>query len=73
MFYHGEQAIYWYGCPDSAHMSFHPSTLLLVTVIEEACKEGYRWFDLVGPNQHLKGVQHFKEGFASEPLRYNAY
>jgi len=27
----------------------------------------------MGPNQHLKGVQHFKDGFASQRLPYDVY
>lgn len=73
MLYHGEQAVYWQGSSHSAYMDAHPSPLLLITAIEAACREGFRWFDFMGPNQHLKGVQHFKEGFASGPLPYNAY
>jgi len=70
---HGAQAVYWHGVSDAAFASAHPSPLLLVSAIRRACEDGVRWFDFMGPNEHLKGVQHFKDGFASERLPYDAY
>jgi len=73
MLYHGKQAVYWHGVSDVAHSSLHPSPFLLITAMQDACANGFRWFDFMGPNQHLKGVQHFKDGFASQRVPYNAY
>lgn len=71
--YHGAQAICWHAVYHSEYFSAHAAPLLIVSAIENACKEGYRWFDLMGPNKHLKKVQHFKNGFATQRLPYNAY
>ena len=71
--YHGAQAIYWHGVSDATDTSVRPSPFLLVSAIQDACANGCRWFDLMGPNRHLKGVQHFKDGFAAQRIPYDAY
>jgi len=71
--YHGSQVICWHAVYHSGYFSAHAAPLLIISAIENACKEGYRWFDLMGPNKHLKKVQHFKDGFATQPLPYNSY
>lgn len=71
--YHGIQAVNWHAAYLSSNLSDHPSPFLTITAIKDACEKGYRWFDFMGPNNHLKGVQHFKDGFAAQPLPYNAY
>ena len=71
--YHGEHAVSWHGSSHSAYISSHPESLLVISAIESACSEGFRWFDHMGPNDHLKGVRRFKEGFASQTVPYNAY
>jgi hypothetical protein len=71
--YHGAQAVYWHGVSRRESASAHPSPFLLVSALREACEQGYRWFDFMGPNEHLKGVQHFKDGFAAQRLPYDAY
>lgn len=73
MVYHGAQAIYWHGVSHSSYLSAHPSPFLLISAINNACNEGYRWFDFMGPNKRQNAVQHFKDGFAIQKLPYNVY
>jgi len=72
MLYHGTQAIYWHGVSDAAHSRAHPRR----SCSSRRSKRLLRPVQLVrpdGPNQHLKGVQHFKDGFASQRLPYDVY
>lgn len=71
--YHGTQATYWHGVSADGETGVRPSPFLLIDAIQDACSNGFHWFDLMGPNEHLRGVQHFKDGFASQRLPYNAY
>ena len=71
--YHGNQTIYWHLAIHSKYYSAHAATFLAFTFIETACKEGYRWFDFMGPLSRAKGVQHFKDGFAIQKLPYNRF
>ena len=73
MVYHGTQSICWHAVYHSDHLSKHAAQLLVITAIENACKEGFRWFDLMGPNNRYKQLQHFKDGFATQLLPYDAY
>ena len=71
--HHGAQAIYWHGVSAQGPGAAHASPFLLASAIRDACSDGLGWFDLMGPNDHLKGVQHFKDGFATRRLPYDAY
>lgn len=63
--YHGEHADYWHGAVDSSAMIHYPVHLLIATAIEDACANGYRWFDF-NPSGGLEGVELFKRGFHPE-------
>jgi hypothetical protein len=72
VFYHNNHAVYWHGAVHSAYMTYHPAHLLVTTAIEEACREGFRWFDL-NPSGGLQGVEHFKSGFGAQRMSFYTY
>lgn len=71
--HHGTQTTYWHGASHAAHASAHPSPFLLVSALREACAAGQHWFDFGSQDRHMQGVQHFKDGFASQRLVYDAW
>lgn len=65
-FYAREHAVYWAGAAHEEHFPLRPVNLLLAEAIRDACKRGYRWFDL-NPSGGHDGVKAFKLNFGAEP------
>ncbi len=70
--YHNQHVVYWHGAVHSQYTSFHPTHLLVATMIEDACRNGFRWFDF-NPSGGLEGVERFKNGFGAQYLTFNSY
>ena len=72
MLYWGDVAIAWHYSTRPGDLGTHACPLLLRDAMQNACADGFRWFDFLvsGP---LKGVAHFKEGFGTVRTRFNAY
>jgi lipid II:glycine glycyltransferase (peptidoglycan interpeptide bridge formation enzyme) len=51
---------------------FNPTSLLYNEVIEQACREGYKYVNL-SPSGNLKHIKRFKEGFGAEKVELNRY
>jgi CelD/BcsL family acetyltransferase involved in cellulose biosynthesis len=68
--YHGEHVDYWHAAVDSNAMIHYPMHLLVATAVEDACAQGYRWFDF-NPSGGLEGVELFKRGFHADVLEFS--
>jgi hypothetical protein len=51
---------------------YNPINLLIKDSIEEACDEGYKYFNF-GASGNLEGVRKFKEGFGAERMDIKSY
>jgi hypothetical protein len=70
--YHGDHAVAWHSATQSECLSLPPSPFVHMTAIRAACADGFRWYDF-NPSGRLKGVEWFKEGFATERRRFDMY
>ncbi|SCY89863.1 Acetyltransferase (GNAT) domain-containing protein [Desulfoluna spongiiphila] len=64
-FYGKKQVVYWHGAALSTYFKFRPVNLLMYEAINDACKEGYSWFDF-NPSGGHQGVQAFKKSFGTQ-------
>jgi hypothetical protein len=67
-----DNIIYWHGCCREDSFKYYPNNLLHVTVIQKACEEGYRVYDL-NPSGGHEGVVRFKQSFGAETVSFYAY
>ena len=51
---------------------FNPTRLLDNVSIEQACQEGYKYFNF-GPSGNLEHIKKYKEGFGAEEVEVNRY
>jgi lipid II:glycine glycyltransferase (peptidoglycan interpeptide bridge formation enzyme) len=70
--YHGAHSVAWHSASSSEGLSLHASPYVHTTAIRAACQEGRRWYDF-NPSGKLRGVEFFKEGFATEYRRFDMY
>ena len=62
-----DHVVYWHGAFVYEYRSLRPVNLLLATIIESVCTNGYRWFDF-NPSLSMDGVEHFKSSFGAVPF-----
>jgi len=52
--------------------TFNPTRLLDNELIEQACREGYKYVNF-GPSGNLEHIRKYKEGFGPEKVEINRY
>ncbi len=67
IFYARHHVVYWLGATLEQHLTSGVAKLLMSEIIQDACREGYSWFDF-NPSPTLSGVKFFKEGFGARAL-----
>ena len=70
-FYSKEHVSYWHGAMLESSKAARPVNLLMHAIIEDASRNGYRWFDMGMSGGH-DGVLAFKRGFGTTdvPCRF---
>lgn len=74
----GDRAWYTYGASSNEHRSVMPNHLMQWELIQWAHKAGCKWYDFRGvsprkdaaPDDHLAGLNRFKEGFSPRFVEY---
>ncbi len=74
----GDKAMYTYGASSNEHRNVMPNHLMQWTLIKWALESGCKWYDFRGvsprkdndPNDHLAGLNRFKEGFNPRFVEY---
>jgi len=74
----GDKAMYTYGASSNEHRNVMPNHLMQWTLIQWAKECGCKWYDFRGvsprkeadPNDHLAGLNRFKEGFSPRFVEY---
>ena len=71
----GDKAMYTYGASSNEHRNVMPNHLMQWTMIRWALAQGCKWYDFrgVSPNgsdDHLRGLNRFKEGFSPRFVEY---
>jgi Acetyltransferase (GNAT) domain len=69
---HRGHVVYWHGAVRAEDMRRHAMHLLMAGAIEDACRDGARWFDF-NPSAGIAGVERFKEGFGAARLPFFAW
>ncbi len=64
VFKHNQHVAGWHGATLKDYFSCHPWHFLINEITKDACREGYRWFDL-NPSGGHKGVVKNKKGFGT--------
>lgn len=64
--------VYWHGSSHREHFKLYPNNLLHAKVLEQACADGFSYYDM-GPSMGLEGVIRFKESFGAEQSSFTAY
>ncbi len=67
--YQGSTALYWMSASLDENRA-RPNSLLLATIIEDACRRGFKWFDMGRSGR--PSLLSFKEGFGAEPVGYHS-
>ena len=67
VFYAKRHVAYWHGAALAQYFHLRPVNLLLYEVIQQACQQGYSWFDF-NPSGGHEGVRRFKESFGAIPM-----
>lgn len=70
--HHGAHSVAWHSATHSEFLSLHASPYVHMSAIKSGCADGDRWYDF-NPSGRLRGVEHFKEGFATERRQFNMY
>jgi lipid II:glycine glycyltransferase (peptidoglycan interpeptide bridge formation enzyme) len=70
--YGKRNCFYWSGAMLEEYRRYCPNNLLLKCAIEDACNNGYHYFNM-GASIGLPGVQRFKESFGAEKLDYKYF
>jgi len=71
-FYYGKNVFYWGSTFLEEYGIYRPTNLLLKDSIEEACNEGYKYYNF-GASGNLEGVRRFKESFGAERVELKKY
>lgn len=74
----GDKAMYTYGASSNEHRNVMPNHLMQWTLIRWAKESGCKWYDFRGvsprrdhdQNDHLAGLNRFKEGFSPRFVEY---
>lgn len=73
----GDKAMYTYGASSNEHRNVMPNHLMQWTMIQWAKESGCKWYDFRGVSpkkgsgdDHLQGLNRFKEGFSPRFLEY---
>lgn len=74
----GDKAMYTYGASSNEHRNVMPNHLMQWTLIKWALESGCKWYDFRGvsprkdhdANDHLAGLNRFKEGFSPRFVEY---
>jgi hypothetical protein len=66
-FYAQEHVVYWHGAALSDYFRLRPVNLLIYECIQDACEQGYSWFDF-NPSGGHEGVRAFKKSFGTVAL-----
>ena len=74
----GDKAMYTYGASSNAHRNVMPNHLMQWTMIQWAKESGCKWYDFRGvspkkgdgSDEHLEGLNRFKEGFSPRFVEY---
>ncbi len=74
----GDRAMYTYGASSNLHRNVMPNHLMQWTIIKWARDAGCKWYDFRGvsprrqadPDDHLQGLNRFKEGFSPRFVEY---
>lgn len=77
-FLFGDKCWYTYGASSNRHRNVMPNHLMQWTMIGWAKESGCKWYDFRGvspqkeedPNDHLYGLNRFKEGFGAKFVEY---
>lgn len=67
-FYAKNHIVYWHGAALEDYFYLRPVHLLLYETINDACENGYSWFDFNPSGEH-EGVKAFKKSFGAKPLQ----
>lgn len=70
--YWNRQATYWLSAVHESALAYHPTSVLLADAVDDACRRGFDWFDLM-PAGDLKGVEQFKTSFRPQHLSVERY
>lgn len=71
-FYHGKNVFHWGNASLEKYKGYNPVNLLIKDSIEDACDEGYKYFNF-GASGNLEGVRKFKESFGAERVEIKRY
>jgi len=67
LLYAKEHVVYWLGAALYSSFPLRPVNLLFSHAIQDACAQGYRWFDF-NSSAGIEGVRRFKLGFGAKEL-----
>ena len=70
--YYGKNVFYWISSYLKEYEIYRPTNLLLKDSIEQACDEGYKYYNF-GASGNLEGVRKFKESFGAERIEIKQY
>lgn len=78
MYIFGDKAMYTYGASSNQHRNVMPNHLMQWEMIKLAMSRGCKWYDFRGvspkkesdPEDHLQGLNRFKEGFSPRFVEY---
>jgi hypothetical protein len=70
--YYGKNVFYWISAYLKEYEIYRPTNLLLKDSIEQACDEGYKYYNF-GASGNLEGVRKFKESFGAERVVLTRY
>jgi hypothetical protein len=70
--YGKKNCFYWTGGMLKEYSYCRPNNLLFNKIIEDACSEGYSYFDM-GASVGLPGVEKFKESFGAKKVEYKYF
>ena len=70
--YYGKNVFYWGSVLLEEYAGDRPANLLLKDSIEQACNEGYKYYNF-GASGNLEGVRKFKESFGAERVELKGY
>ena len=70
--YYGKNVFYWISAYLQEYHVYRPTNLLLKDSVEQACDEGYKYYNF-GASGNLEGVRKFKESFGAERVELKKY
>ena len=68
--YHQRHAVSWHAATREDDYATSPANALQMAIIEDACRRGFRWYDL-NPSGGHSGVARFKKGLGARDLSFD--